>query len=126
MSMKIVIVEPGKPGYAAEIEGGLASMQQVVGGYIEVVSIWSDDSAVLVCNEEGKLQDLPPNRHFEQIADTVVGTFFVCNAREEDLESLSEQQTQRYLVMFASPGLYPVEDVGQRDSSLPEMSDLIP
>lgn len=109
MSMKIVIVEPGRPGYAAEIEGGLASMQQVVGGYIEAVSVWRDDSALLVCNEEGKLQGLPPNRYFAQIDDMIAGTFFICNGGEEDLEGLSEEQTQRYLAMFASPDLYPKE-----------------
>ena len=72
--MKIVLVEPGKPSRAAEIDGNLASMQQLVGGTIQAVYPW-EDRAALVCNDEGKLIGLPLNRAIEDY-DVIAGTFF--------------------------------------------------
>lgn len=59
--MKVLAVEPGKVPYETEIEGGLESLQQAVGGSIEAVYPYEDPVAV-ICNEEGKLIGLPTNR----------------------------------------------------------------
>lgn len=40
--MKIVVVEPFKNPYVAEINGSLESFQKVVGGYIEVIYPFND------------------------------------------------------------------------------------
>lgn len=37
----------------------LAEMQEIVGGYIEMVTF--DDGSMMICNEEGKVHDLPRN-----------------------------------------------------------------
>lgn len=47
------------------IPNELGVMQQLVGGYIETVTIAED--AVVICNEEGKLLDLPYNCEYEGI-----------------------------------------------------------
>lgn len=39
----------------------LEEMQKFVGGYIEMPSLPDIDGATLVCNEEGKIQRLPPS-----------------------------------------------------------------
>ena len=59
--MKVLMVEPGKSPYAAEIESGLKSLQAAVGGDIQAVYPYEDPVA-LICNDEGKLMGLPLNR----------------------------------------------------------------
>ena len=59
--MKVLMVEPGKSPYAAEIESGLKSLQAAVGGDIQAVYPYEDPVA-LICNEVGKLLGLPLNR----------------------------------------------------------------
>ena len=93
--MNIVIVEPGAPPRAAIIDSALSSMQEVVGGLIQAVYPFAEEVA-LICNDEGKLLGLPPNRvlrHPEtgEIYDVVVGTFFLCAAPadSENFESLT-------------------------------------
>ena len=49
--MKVLMVEPGKSPYAAEIESGLKSLQAAVGGDIQAVYPYEDPVA-LICNEE--------------------------------------------------------------------------
>lgn len=49
-----------KPGMI-EIDNTLESLQREVGGLIEIVHPWKDRVA-LICNEEGKLLGLEPNR----------------------------------------------------------------
>lgn len=99
--MKIVLVEPGKPSRAAEIDGSLASMQQLVGGAIQAVYPW-EDRAALVCNDEGKLIGLPLNRAIEDY-DVIAGTFFICGLGEDNFTGLTEQQLERYQKMFECP-----------------------
>ena len=56
--MKILVVEPGKVPCVRGIAHGLKAMQQVVGGPIQAVYLFQD-SAALICHEEGKLLALP-------------------------------------------------------------------
>lgn len=97
--MRVVYVEPGKPAYAAEIENSLRSLQRAVGGYIQAVS--NGDGTVIVCNEEGKLNSLPPNRRL--VGDVLVGNFFVIGTEDVDFRSLTDEETEKYLARFAEP-----------------------
>lgn len=104
--MKIVRVEPGKPAVAAEIDGSLKSMQAVVRGLIEILPMYDGD-VILVCNEEGKLLNLPPNRPVylpgeDKPYDVIYGTFFLCRVNEDgDMLSLSDEEVARYLKKYA-------------------------
>ncbi|MCI8602495.1 MAG: DUF3846 domain-containing protein [Oscillospiraceae bacterium] len=104
--MKVVLAEPGKKAVIAEIGEDLRSMQRAVGGLIQTVYPWQD-SAALICNDEGKLMGLPFNRALRgedgQIYDTVAGTFFVCGLTEENFCRLTEQQAEKYLSEFLEP-----------------------
>ena len=97
---RIVFVEPGKPAYAAEIEGTLRAEQRAVGGKIEIVCN-QDDTAIL-CNEEGKLEGLPANRRIDG-GGVLVGNFFVIGEGEENFRSLTEEEIQKYLARFSEP-----------------------
>ena len=107
--MKILVVEPGKHPYAQEIKGDLASMQAVVGGLIQAVYPFQEQVA-LICNEEGKLLSLPPNRVLRDdkglVYDVICGNFFLCAcpADSESFEGLSAEQLERYAQYF-----YPIE-----------------
>lgn len=106
--MKIIVVEPQKKPVVRDIDPGLASMQKLVGGFIEAVYPF-DDPMALICNDEGKLLGLPLNRalydNTGQIYDIIAGTFFLCRAPRdsEDFTSLTEEQLQRYQERFAEP-----------------------
>ena len=76
--MRVLIIEPRKCPHVAEIDGSLKSMQEIVGGYIEVICPFADKVAI-VCNEEGKLKpDTEWNRLIPECGDIIKGTFFIC------------------------------------------------
>ena len=111
--MRVLLVEPGQAPRAAELEGGLEAMQVVVGGRIEAVYPFVEPVA-LVCNGEGKLLGLPPNRALRvpetgEVYDVVCGTFFLCAAPadSESFEGLSEGQVERYSELFRQPEFFP-------------------
>lgn len=106
--MKVLVVEPNKKPEVREISSGLESMQAVVGGLIEAIYPF-DDPVALICNEEGKITDLPLNRCLRdedgEIADIIAGTFFLCGAPadSDSFTSLTEEQIETYTERFAAP-----------------------
>ena len=103
--MKILVVEPSKLPMVKEIDGSLESMQKIVGGYIEAIYPF-DDPIALVCNEEGKINGLPPNRVLVDkdgnVLDIICGTFFLCAAPpdSDEFKGLSDEQIKRYAEKF--------------------------
>ena len=103
--MRILLVEPGKTPVLKEIDGSLKSMQEIVGGTIQVLYPFAEPVA-LVCNDEGKLLGLPLNRALRdekgRIYDIVAGTFFLCGAPEgsDRFESLTEEQHSNFYEYF--------------------------
>lgn len=91
--MKIVLYRVGSPSEVIEIDGSLRSMQTLVGGYIQTVTYAKD--LVLICNEEGRLQNLPGNRIVS--GQLIVGDFFICSFNADELVSLSEKQIDELL-----------------------------
>lgn len=81
--MRVLVVEPKRRPEAREIGDSLEAMQKIVGGLIQPVHPF-EDAVALVCNDEGKVMNLPPNRGLRdkngQIYDIVCGTFFLCGA----------------------------------------------
>jgi len=108
--MRILVVEPERRPEVREIDDSLKAMQQIVGGLIQ--PIYLDDSVALVCNDEGKLMDLPPNRGLwdkdGQIYDIVFGTFFLCGvpADSDHFTSLTTEQIEQYRKMFYTPEMF--------------------
>ncbi len=106
--LRVVLVKPNEPPKEVYIRPDLETMQQIVAGYIEVISPYNDGTAI-VCNEEAKIFDLPPNRALydkrKNIVDVICGDFFVVGARpeDEDFSSLTSDQVKKYLNMFRSP-----------------------
>lgn len=57
--MKVFFKEPGKAIRQMQIPNELHALQQVIGGYIESVTLCTD--LVVLCDEEGRLKGLPHN-----------------------------------------------------------------
>lgn len=105
--IKILHVKVGEKPIVTEIPDELEAMQNLVGGWIEEITPWNDDVA-LVCNEEGKIIGLPLNRSFKThsgFRDIVAGDFFLCYAPvdSESFLSLSDEQIEKYTKMFETP-----------------------
>jgi Domain of unknown function (DUF3846) len=108
-AMDVLIVEPGKSPYMSTITGDIASLQKVVGGYIEGIEPY-DDPVAIICNEEGKMKGLPPNRNIgkncKHLTDIIVGTFMVCGIEDEDYASLSPELAEKYREKFKNPEVF--------------------
>lgn len=95
-----------------ELENGLESMQRTVGGLIQAVYEPGGRNAALICNDEGKLLDLPLNRALRdeggKIYDVIAGTFFICGAPpdSESFTSLTDEQAAYWLERFRKPELF--------------------
>jgi len=104
--LKVLMVEPQKEPYAAEIPAGLKGLQMAVGGYIEAVYPYEEPVA-LVCNEEGKLLGLDLNRALRDenghIYDVLAGTFLVVGLGDEDFASLPDDLMEKYAQKFHTP-----------------------
>ena len=107
--MKVIIVKPFTQPYIKEIKGDLESMQAVVGGYIQAIYPF-DDEVALVCNEEGKINGLMPNRFLlnrhNGICDYICGDFFLCYAPcdSENFESMPDNLIDKYIAKFSAKG----------------------
>lgn len=71
--LKILYKEVGKRPKPMEIEDTLEAKQKLVGGLIEVVPYI--DNMLLICNEEGKILNMPANLVFDN--DYIAGNCFV-------------------------------------------------
>lgn len=115
--MRVLKIEPGKKPEVLEIGNGLEEMQKLVGGFIQVLYPF-DDPVALICNEEGKLLDLPPNRVLRDeegdIYDVVCGTMFLCGAPpdSEHFCDLTPEQIGKYEKRFHCPEIFLQTDRG--------------
>lgn len=107
MTKKILVVEPNKKPFAMDMDDTLDAMQSIVGGWIEVTKPpLHDDDAVIVCNEEGKLRGLTPNRKLHHrdgvLYDVIRGTFFIINApsNSDEFTSLTDEQIAKYTELY--------------------------
>ena len=85
-----------KVGYEPEIkfiDNTLKAKQKIVGGLIEVIDF--TDDTLIVCNEEGKILDLPPNTIFDM--DYIAGDYFVVGNDFENaaFKSLTDEQIKK-------------------------------
>ena len=96
--MKVVIVEPGKHPYEAEIDSSLESLQKTVGGYIEAIYPF-EDMVALISDEEAKLEsDTQWNRILG--GDIIKGTFFLCGIEGENFCDLPDDLMEKYKKYF--------------------------
>lgn len=109
-TMTVLEIMPGCKPKRVTMAHTLEAMQSKVGGYIQAIYPYEDPVAI-VCNEEGKLMGMEPNRavrdsESKEIIDIVCGTFFICGLGEEDFCSLTEEQITHYEALFHNPEVF--------------------
>lgn len=108
--IRVLIVKPNEVPFEMIIDNTLEAKQEIVGGYIEAVPL--SESAELICNDEGKLIGLPPNRRLGN--DIITGTFIIVGANEsEHFCSLSNEDIEKYKDMFKEIEELSMEDIPQ-------------
>lgn len=84
--IKVLVIEPGEEPRIEKVENELYSLQSVVGGCIETVTI--SDGVCVVCNEEGRLLGLPDNCIVCDVE--FCGTVFICGVDGEEFCDVPE------------------------------------
>ena len=114
--IKVLKVEPLKKPTVCYLENKLEALQEAVSidaeyiGLIEIIDI--DERACILCNDEGKLIGLMPNRRLGD--DIICGVFYVTGQNEEgDLTSLTDEQIDQYGKMFADVEYFICGDDGK-------------
>lgn len=112
--IRAIVCRPEELAEVEEIGTDLKSMQEVVGGFIEEYMPFTgddprEDDIAIICNEEGKMNRMPPSRAIAdedgQIVDIIAGPFFICYApiESETFESLPPDLEEKYLKKFEFP-----------------------
>ena len=92
--IKCIVKRPDEQfGHVTWISDSLKNLQNTVGGYIETVTL--DNGVVLICNEEGKLRDMPYNftvrrmvHTFLPVSNPIFGTVIACGADEDEFADI--------------------------------------
>lgn len=111
-SIQVVIVEPARAPYKKTIPNTLEAMQEIVGGYIEIVNIGHTETGgtiAIVVNEEGKIINLPMNRIINGRggSDILVGTFFmIAYNMKGDNVSLNDAECEKLMKQFKRMDVY--------------------
>lgn len=107
--ISVLLVEPNKYPKMIEIDDTLEVMQTVVGGDIEEYMPFEDEVAI-ICNEEGKITGMAPNRavyeeNSSEMLDIICGKFFIVYApfEAERFQSLPPDLAEKYREKFKYP-----------------------
>ena len=112
--VQALMIEPKKKPCAVELMTDLDFLQKAVSigapdqGLVEFVYL--EDNVSILCNEEGKLIGLAPNRRLGE--DILCGVFYVVAENEDgELISLTEKQLDRYSKLFWEPDVICVDEI---------------
>ena len=104
--IRVVMCEPGRAAQIMEIGTELEDLQKAVGGLIQTYYPFEEEVCI-VCNDEGKINGMRPNRAIfdedHNIVDIIFGPFFICDASTPEFLSLNPEQLDRYGRMFERP-----------------------
>jgi len=106
-TIKVIMLQPGKLAKTVEIDASLEGMQRAVGGGLIEAVYPFDEEVCLVCNEEGKINGMRPNRALygedHEMIDIICGPAFICDCSGENFGSLSDAQLEKYGKQFKFP-----------------------
>lgn len=102
MKNKILVVEikPGEHPKTSYLSTSLDDLQNAVGGYIELTTL--GDGCHILCNEEGKLRGMEPNRIYGD--EVFVGVIYITRVNDEGFfVSLTDEDVKFYMNLFYEP-----------------------
>lgn len=91
--MTTIIKRPGRAAFIREISNTLTALQDLVGGYIETLTLGG--GIVMIVNEEGKILGLPLN--FRLGSDSIRGTAVFVSVDGDDFCGLNKAQQSAIL-----------------------------
>ena len=98
---RMLIVEPYKAPYEAVIPDKLESLQEAVGGYIEITYPF-EDNAIVISNEESKLIGMDGNRRVN--GQIYAGPMLIsADDGSGELTDLADKQIAKYKDIFRNP-----------------------
>ncbi len=107
--IRVLMCEPGRMAKVVEMGTGLKDLQRAVGGMIEACYPF-DEEVCIVCNDEGKLNGMMPNRAVydeeNRVSDIIFGPFFICSCEGAEFGSLTENQIEKYSGQFEYPEFF--------------------
>lgn len=107
--IRVLSIQPLRKPIVKDIPDDLASLKKEVQGDIQAIYPF-EDRVALICNEEGKLLQLPPNRALRTkdgtVYDIVVGDFLIAGIGEENFCSLSDDLVEKYTKVFETPEMF--------------------
>ena len=107
--IRVLMIEPHKYPQEHILKNDLNSMQEAVGGLIDIIGL--EENVCVLLNDDGKLIGLDGNRRLWN-EDIIAGTFYVCGSDNEgNLTSLNDEQIERYNQMFYEPQEFTKEKV---------------
>ncbi len=108
--IKCLLVKPYELPKEIEIDNTLEAKQKLVGGWIEQAFIPKDESIVLICNEEGKINGMKPNRDIGH--DIIFGPFLIVGNDFENggYKSLTDEQILNYKIRFDKHSIVQTEN----------------
>ena len=108
--LRCLLVEPYRLPEVIEINNTLEDKQKIVGGYIECAYLPNDEEAVIICNEEGKINGLQLNRDIGH--DIIAGPFLIVGDDYEngDFKSLTDEQIMKYKIKFGKNSILQTEN----------------
>jgi len=95
--MRVLYKAPGEAPRTMVIPNELGVLQQLVGGYIEVVKI---GRILIIVNEEGKLEQLEKNFRVEVYDDTIHGSAVFVRANGAEFDSLTGKDIEELREAF--------------------------
>ena len=111
--LRVIYKEVGKEPEVIEIEDTLEAKQKLVEGLIEVVPY--KDNLLLICNEEGKINNLAPNLQFDY--DYIAGNCFIVgdDFENEGFKSVEDKQIEEIKKDLKERSIETCEEIEQED-----------
>ena len=105
---RMLVIESHKAPYEAVIPDKLESLQEAVGGYIEITYPF-EDNAIVISNEESKLIGMDGNRRVN--GQIYAGPMLIsADDGSGELTDLTDEQITKYTEMFRYP-----EEISQEE-----------
>jgi len=105
--IRVLMVEPGKKAYEAEIGTTLSDIYKALDCDIFQNTFPFDDPVAFVCDDEGKINGSRPNRAIRdengKIVDVIFGNFFICDSSSTSYKSLPDDMMAKYKEMYLLP-----------------------
>lgn len=98
--LRALLVKENELPVEVEIPNTLSSLQKQVEGLIEYYYMPDIEDAVIICNEEGKINGMGPNREVGR--DIIFGPFLIVGDDAEigESRSLTDEQISKFKDMF--------------------------